>query len=99
MRSKNENLKEINLEEEIINGNYEKYEKLVLAMRWVYHLKKLQEYKDKTHAQLIEIALKDVLSGKVTLNDIEEAEMKDEEARIKQVEERKKEKAAKKEKK
>jgi len=92
------NTKEINLEEEIINGNYKKYEKLVLAMRWVYHLKELQEYKDKPTAHLIDQALKDVLSGKITLEDVEKAEIKDEEARIKQAEEKKKEKIAKKEK-
>jgi hypothetical protein len=92
------NTKEINLEEEIINGNYKKYEKLVLAMRWVYHLKELQEYKDKPTAQLIDEALKDVLSGKITLEDVEKAEIKDEEARIKKAEEKRKEKIAKKEK-
>ena len=89
---------EINLEEKIINGNYQKYEKLVLAMRWVYHLKEMPENKEKLTSQLIEQALKDVLSGRVTLKDIEKAEEKDEEAKIIQAEEKKKEKTAKKEK-
>jgi len=87
---------DINLDEIIVGGKYKKYEKLVLAMRWVYHLKSLEENKNKPTPQLIEQALVDVLTDRVTLKDIEKAEEKDEEARIKQAEEKKKEKAQKK---
>jgi hypothetical protein len=97
MSKKNQtSTQEINLDEIIVGGKYEKYEKLVLAMRWVYHLKGLEENKNKPTPQLIEQALADVLTGRVTLKDIEKAEEKDEEARIKQAEEKKKEKAQKK---
>lgn len=91
----NENT-EVNLDELIMNAGTEKYTSLVLAMKWVYHLKNTEEYKDKTTAEIIEKALKDVLTGSVKPDEIAKAMEKDEEIRLEKIAERKREKAAKK---
>ena len=87
---------EVNLDELIMNAGSEKYSDLVLAMKWVYHLKNTEEYKDKTTSEIIEKALKDVLTRQVKPEEIAKAMEKDEEIRLERIAERKRERAAKK---
>jgi len=87
---------EINLDELIMNCGSKKYQELVLAMKWVYHLKESDEYKNKPASELIERALKDILSGSVTPKEIAKAIEKDEERRLERIAEKRRERAAKK---
>lgn len=88
------------LDELIINMGLEKnlrpdkYRKLVIAMRWAYHLKTTEEWKDKPSTEIIEKAMIDVFSGKVDQKKVDEALEKDEEKRLEKMAERKKEKSS-----
>lgn len=81
-----------NTDKLILDMKENKYRNLVLAMKWTYHLKNTEEYKDKLPAEIIEKALNDVLSGNVTEKQIMKALEKDEEIRLEKLVERKKEK-------
>lgn len=87
------NNEEINIDEIMINSGKEKYDELVLAMKWAYHLKNLEEYKTKTASEIIDKALLDVFTHKVSEEDIRKAMLKDEETRIERIAERKRERA------
>lgn len=68
----------------------DKYKKLVIAMKWAYHLKNTEEYKDKQSSEIIEKALIDIFSGKVTKQDVDMACKKDEEKKLEKAAEKKK---------
>lgn len=68
----------------------DKYKKLVIAMKWAYHLKNTEEYKDKPSSEIIEKALIDIFSGKVDKEMVDLACKKDEEIRLERVAEKKK---------
>jgi len=67
----------INLEKIITDYGPSKYEDVVLAMYWASHLKNTEEYRLKPVAEIIESALKDVVTKKVSLEDIKKAVEKD----------------------
>lgn len=90
--TKAKNMEVENIDKLILNMKENKYRKLVLAMKWTYHLKNTEEYKDKLPSEIIEKALKDVLSGSVTEKQIIEAVEKDEEIRLEKLVEKRKEK-------
>ncbi|MCX7641746.1 MAG: hypothetical protein N2Z20_03835 [Elusimicrobiales bacterium] len=71
----------------------EKYNKLVIAMKWAYHLKNTEEYKNKPSSEIIEKALIDVFSGTITQNIVDSACEKDEQIRLERIAERKKTKS------
>lgn len=71
----------------------QKYKKLIIAMKWAYHLKNTEEYKDKPSAEIIEKALIDIFSGKVDQKTVDAACEKDEQIRLEKIAERKKSKS------
>lgn len=68
---------EINLEKIIADYGPHRYEDVVLAMNWAAHLKNTEEYRLKPTAEIIEAALKDVVTKKVTVEEIKKAIEKD----------------------
>ncbi|MEF3280080.1 MAG: hypothetical protein K6357_03845 [Elusimicrobiota bacterium] len=92
---KEENKQEINLDEIIINSTDERYNNLVLAMKWAYHLKNTEEYKNKLSSEIIDKALKDVMTKEVSAEEIEKAVEKDEALRLEKIAEKRREKASK----
>ncbi len=92
---KQEETKSFNLDELITNSGSIKYKKLVLAMQWVYHLKTTEEYKNKPTTEIIEQAMKDIFSGRITEKEVLSAMKKDEEDKQKKLEEKKKKKTSK----
>lgn len=67
----------VSIEELICDYNGSKYEVTMLAMKWARHIKKLEEYKDQPMADIIEVAIRDILSGKVSSNEVFKAVTKD----------------------
>lgn len=65
------------LEKLISNHNLSKYEVTVMASQWARHLKKQEAYRNLPMAEVIEIALKDVLTGRVTSEKIRQMQLKD----------------------
>lgn len=54
------------LEELLFDSKIEKYKLVPLAARWAKELKNKEEYKYLTFNELLELSLKDILSGKVS---------------------------------
>lgn len=67
-----------------------RYKNLVIAMKWAYHLKNTEEYKNKPTSEIIEKALADVFAGKVTKKMVDEAVEKDEAVKLEKMAEKKK---------
>ncbi len=86
----------ISIDELLINfgtkddSSPEKYKKLVIAMKWAYHLKNTEEWKNKPSSEIIEKALIDVFSGNVDQRKVDEAVEKDEAVKLEKIEEKKK---------
>lgn len=97
-KSSKEELNQVSIDQLLIdfgkskNTPPDKYKKLVIAMKWAYHLKNTEEYKDKPSADIIEKALIDIFSGKITKETVDMACKKDEEVRLEKAAERKKSK-------
>lgn len=66
-----------NLDKLISDHNLSKYEATVMASQWARHLRKQEAYRNLPMAEVIEIALKDVIAGKVTSEKIKEVQLKD----------------------
>lgn len=62
---------EITLEEMIVNCGGSKYELVIMASLWAKHLKTLEEFHNAPTAEIIDSSIRQVLSGKVSWNDIE----------------------------
>jgi len=58
------------LEELLLDTKVEKYKLIPLAARWAEELKGKEEYKYLTFNELLELSLKDILSGKVSEEEI-----------------------------
>jgi hypothetical protein len=93
--TKEKQQEEINIDKIITNYKNTKYHDTVLAMYWANHLKFSEEYKLKPLSEIIEIALKDVMTGKVSKKEIIEAVEKDEKIKVEREEEKIKERKAK----
>ncbi|MCX5783554.1 MAG: hypothetical protein NTW04_03830 [Elusimicrobia bacterium] len=59
-----------NLESMVTNFDKDRYDMVVLASIWAKHLGRQEEFKLKPNAELIEMALQDVLSGKIAQKQI-----------------------------
>ena len=59
------------LQELISDTKFNKYRLVSLATRWIEEIKHKEEYKYCSSTELIEIALKDIITGKVTPEEIE----------------------------
>ncbi|MDI6640826.1 MAG: hypothetical protein QME68_00750 [Elusimicrobiota bacterium] len=69
--NKQEQKKDKSLQELILDTNFSKYRLVPLATRWIEELKQKDEYKYFSTPELIETALKDILTGKVSIEEIE----------------------------
>ncbi len=58
------------LEELLLDTKVEKYKLVPLAARWAEEIRNKEEYKYLTFNELLEISLKDILSGKVSIETI-----------------------------
>ncbi|MCK5357431.1 MAG: hypothetical protein KAI33_04700 [Elusimicrobiales bacterium] len=65
------------IEELICDYQGSKYEVTMLAMKWARHIKKLEDYREQPMADIIEVAIRDVLSGKVSPEEVKKAVIKD----------------------
>lgn len=63
--------KEEPLEKLVYDTKMNRYKLVNLAARWVRELKTKEEYKNIPYYELVDIALYDILTGKVKLEDIE----------------------------
>jgi hypothetical protein len=59
------------LPEMMLNTELEKYKLIPAVARWVFELEKREENKGILHPQLMEMALRDLLSGKVTIDEVD----------------------------
>ena len=58
------------LDAKLMNYDGDRYDVVVLASMWAKELKKKSEYKNQPHAVVIKIALDDILSGRVTKDEV-----------------------------
>lgn len=65
------------IEKLICDYDGSKYEVTMLAMKWARHIKKLEEYKSLPMADIIEVAIRDILSGKISSDEVFKAVSKD----------------------
>ncbi|MEN3013732.1 MAG: hypothetical protein ABDH23_03850 [Endomicrobiia bacterium] len=54
----------------ILSSKYDKYKLVPYIARWAAELKYKEEYKDLLDSERINIAIHDILTGKVTIEDI-----------------------------
>lgn len=95
-KTKEENKENVNLEKLISDYKGGKYRATVLAMQWANHLKFSEEFRLLPMADIIEKALREVLSGEVSEKEILEAVKRDEEIKAERLVEKKAEKKEKK---
>lgn len=69
--------KQDDLEKLISDYGPSKYQDIVRAMQWARHLRRQDEFRNVPMAELIDRSLLDVVSGKITVEEIEEAIKKD----------------------
>ena len=84
-------LKDKELDSKIMDFNGDKYNMVVLSATWAKELRKKEEYKNQPAAAVIKAALDDILSGRVTREQILESCKASYEAELKAAEEAKKE--------
>ncbi len=75
----------------LMNYEGDRYDIVVLASTWAKELKKKQEYKNQPHAVVIKVALDDILSGRVTKDEVLRISKENLEAELRAQEEARKE--------
>lgn len=58
------------LDAKLMNFDGDRYDVVVLASMWAKELKKKSEYKNQPNAVVIKVALDDILSGRVTKDEV-----------------------------
>ncbi len=58
------------LDAKLMNFDGDRYDVVVLASMWAKQLRKKNEYKNQPHAVVIKVALDDILSGRVSKEDV-----------------------------
>ena len=58
------------LDQKLMNYDGDRYDVVVLASMWAKELRKKSEYKNQPHAVVIKIALDDILSGRVSKDEV-----------------------------
>ncbi len=58
------------LDAKLMNYDGDRYDVVVLASMWAKELKKKSEYKNQPHAVVIKVALDDILSGRVSKDEV-----------------------------
>ncbi|MEW6040116.1 MAG: hypothetical protein AB1633_01175 [Elusimicrobiota bacterium] len=59
------------IEKILLDSKVEKYKIVSVATRWIEEISKKEEYKYLTFNQLLEVALKDIITGKVSIEEIQ----------------------------
>ena len=75
----------------LMNYDGDRYDIVVLASTWAKELKKKQEDKNQPHAVVIKVALDDILSGRVTKDEVLRISKENLEAELRAQEEARKE--------
>lgn len=75
----------------LMNYDGDRYDVVVLASTWAKELKKKAEYKNQPHAVVIKVALDDILSGRVTKDEVLRISKENLEAELRAQEEARKE--------
>ncbi len=75
----------------LMNYDGDRYDIVVLASTWAKELKKKQEYKKQPHAVVIKVALDDILSGRVSKDEVLRISKENLEAELRAQEEARKE--------
>ena len=78
-------------ESELMNFDGDRYDVVVLASIWAKELKKQAEYKNQPHAVVIKVALDDILSGRVSKDEVLRISKENLEAELRAQEEARKE--------
>ena len=75
------------LDQKLMNYDGDRYDVVVLASMWAKELRKKSEYKNQPHAVVIKIALDDILSGRVSKDQVLDTSKANLEAELKAQEE------------
>ncbi len=78
-------------EAELMNFDGDRYDVVVLASMWAKELKKKDEYKNQPNAVVIKVALDDILSKRVSKEEVLRVSKENHEAELKAQEEARKE--------
>lgn len=70
MTKKSELIEDEPIEKLISNSKLDKYKIIPLAARWAKELKQKEEYKYLTTGELLDIALRDIFTGKIPSEEI-----------------------------
>lgn len=70
MPAKDKKNKELSLQELILNTPIEKYKLIPVVIRWIKELEEKEENKSLSRSQLLDLALKDILSDKVSIETV-----------------------------
>ena len=79
------------LDAKLMNFDGDRYDVVVLASMWAKELKKKAEYKNQPNAVVIKVALDDILSNRVSKDEVLTVSKKNLEAELKAPEEARKE--------
>ena len=79
------------LDAKLMNFDGDRYDVVVLASMWAKELKKKAEYKNQPNAVVIKVALDDILSNRVSKDEVLTVSKKNLEAELKAQEEARKE--------
>ena len=79
------------LDAKLMNFDGDRYDVVVLASMWAKELKKKAEYKNQPNAVVIKVALDDILSNRVSKDEVLTVSQKNLEAELKAQEEARKE--------
>jgi len=63
----NETNQEMPIEQLLLDAKMEKYKLIAIATRWIEEISRKEEYKYLTFNQLLEVALRDILTDKVPI--------------------------------
>ncbi|MFA6583990.1 MAG: hypothetical protein WCS77_06805 [Elusimicrobiaceae bacterium] len=65
-----ERLSVVQIEQKIMDYNQDKYDLIVLGSMWAREIRRREEFRHKPNSEVIDLALSDVLSGKITRDSI-----------------------------
>lgn len=70
VKTKTVEVKSRTIEELLLNGDYDRYRIIPLAARWAQELKNKEEYKFLSFPQLLNTAVEEIVTGKVTIETV-----------------------------
>lgn len=70
-KGKDENVPMLSLQELILNKRTGKYEVIEQMSFWAKHLRKMEEHRHLTQTEILELAMQEILSGRVSAEDVD----------------------------